>query len=150
MVATSPHRFPLHMLDPILSSTAVNDSVCCVGAAHVPRDWSNPVSVPWAISPNNAQTIILSCHLLSFPCLILGQLRFQSGKQNIFARIVRKEEPADIVYEDDTVIAFKDSHPVAPCHLLIVPKMGAVRNPNHLTVQHVDLLEHMVSTGTYR
>lgn len=63
--------------------------------------------------------------------------------QNIFARIVRKEEPADIVYEDDTVVAFKDRHPVAPCHLLIIPKSGAVRNPNHLTVQHLDLLEHM-------
>lgn len=61
----------------------------------------------------------------------------------MFARIVRKEEPADIVYEDDTVVAFKDIHPVAPCHLLIVPKRGAVRNPNYLTVQHVDLLEHM-------
>ncbi|CAN0271091.1 unnamed protein product [Scytosiphon promiscuus] len=70
-----------------------------------------------------------------------------NAKQNIFARIVRKEEPADIVYEDDTVIAFKDAHPVAPCHLLIVPKVGAVRSPNHLNVQHVDLLEHMVAVG---
>lgn len=78
----------------------------------------------------------LNTHLSPF-------LTYDNVEQNIFARIVRKEEPADIVYEDDTVIAFKDIHPVAPCHLLIVPKVGAVRNPNHLNVQHVDLLEHM-------
>lgn len=66
-----------------------------------------------------------------------------TAKQNVFARIVRKEEPAVIVYEDDIVLAFKDANPAAPCHLLIVPKVGAVRNSNYLGVQHVDLLEHM-------
>lgn len=65
--------------------------------------------------------------------------------QNVFARIVRKEEPADVVYEDDTVLAFKDKHPASSCHVLIVPKRGAVRNVHFLTVEHVELLEHMVS-----
>lgn len=69
------------------------------------------------------------------------------GSQNIFARIVRKQEPADIVWEDDMVVAFKDKHPASTVHLLIVPKYSAVRSPAYLTVQHVDLLEHMVSYG---
>lgn len=40
----------------------------------------------------------------------------------IFHRILRKELPADIVYEDDDVLAFKDIHPKAPTHLLFIPK----------------------------
>lgn len=40
----------------------------------------------------------------------------------IFSRIIAKEVPASIVYEDDLVLAFKDIHPQAPVHILIVPK----------------------------
>ncbi|HOW28820.1 MAG TPA: histidine triad nucleotide-binding protein [Elusimicrobiota bacterium] len=40
----------------------------------------------------------------------------------IFCKIVTKEIPADIVYEDERVIAFKDIHPQAPIHVLIIPK----------------------------
>lgn len=40
----------------------------------------------------------------------------------IFCRIVRGEIPSTIVYEDEQVIAFRDLHPVAPTHVLIVPK----------------------------
>jgi histidine triad (HIT) family protein len=40
----------------------------------------------------------------------------------IFCRIVRRESPADIEYEDDEVVAFKDIYPKAPVHFLIVPK----------------------------
>ncbi len=40
----------------------------------------------------------------------------------IFCKIINKEIPADIVYQDDEIIAFKDIAPVAPVHLLIIPK----------------------------
>lgn len=40
----------------------------------------------------------------------------------IFCKIARKEIPAEIVWEDDEVVAFKDLHPAAPVHLLVVPK----------------------------
>lgn len=40
----------------------------------------------------------------------------------IFTKIINKEIPANIVYEDDDVIAFKDIAPVAPIHILVVPK----------------------------
>lgn len=39
-----------------------------------------------------------------------------------FCRIVARQSPADIVYEDDDVVAFKDIYPKAPVHLLIVPR----------------------------
>ncbi|HHW75222.1 MAG TPA: histidine triad nucleotide-binding protein [Firmicutes bacterium] len=40
----------------------------------------------------------------------------------LFCRIVNKESEAEIVYEDDEIIAFKDIYPAAPVHLLIVPR----------------------------
>ena len=40
----------------------------------------------------------------------------------IFAKIIRKEIPADILFEDDLCLAFKDVNPQAPTHILIIPK----------------------------
>jgi histidine triad (HIT) family protein len=40
----------------------------------------------------------------------------------VFCRIVSRESPADIEYEDDQVLAFKDLYPKAPVHLLVIPK----------------------------
>ena len=40
----------------------------------------------------------------------------------LFCRIVRKEIPASIVYEDDRILAFNDITPQAPLHALVVPK----------------------------
>jgi histidine triad (HIT) family protein len=39
-----------------------------------------------------------------------------------FCRIIARQSPADIAYEDDAVLAFRDIYPKAPVHLLIVPK----------------------------
>ena len=43
-------------------------------------------------------------------------------KENIFAKIIRKEILSKIVYEDDDVIAFHDVAPAAPVHILVLPK----------------------------
>ncbi|XP_003383423.1 PREDICTED: histidine triad nucleotide-binding protein 2, mitochondrial-like [Amphimedon queenslandica] len=40
----------------------------------------------------------------------------------IFSKIISKEIPADILYEDDQSLAFKDVNPVAPTHFLVIPK----------------------------
>jgi histidine triad (HIT) family protein len=42
--------------------------------------------------------------------------------ETIFSKIIRKEIPADIVYEDDRSLAFRDLQPQAPVHILIIPK----------------------------
>ena len=42
--------------------------------------------------------------------------------QTLFEKIIARQIPADIVYEDDAVLAFRDIHPQAPTHILIVPK----------------------------
>jgi histidine triad (HIT) family protein len=40
----------------------------------------------------------------------------------LFCRIVRKEIPASVVYEDDELVAFNDINPQAPLHALVIPK----------------------------
>lgn len=47
--------------------------------------------------------------------------------KNIFEKIIAREIPADIVYEDESVLAFRDINPKAPTHVLIVPKKNIVR-----------------------
>ena len=43
------------------------------------------------------------------------------AEETIFSKIIRKEIPSDIVYQDDLVTAFRDVNPQAPTHILIVP-----------------------------
>ena len=43
------------------------------------------------------------------------------AEETIFSKIIRKEIPADIVYQDELVTAFRDIKPLAPTHILIVP-----------------------------
>lgn len=52
-------------------------------------------------------------------------MRFEEGftmaAETIFSKIIRKEIPADIVYQDELVTAFRDIAPQAPTHILIIP-----------------------------
>ncbi len=43
------------------------------------------------------------------------------AEETIFSKIIRKEIPADVVYQDDLVTAFRDISPRAPSHVLIIP-----------------------------
>lgn len=47
-------------------------------------------------------------------------------EKTIFSKIIDKEIPAEIVYEDPQCVAFKDLHPRAPTHILVVPKTPIV------------------------
>ena len=57
-------------------------------------------------------------------------MEFKYDKENIFAKILRKEIPNDTVIETDLSLAFKDINPVAPVHVLIIPK-GPYVNYDH-------------------
>ncbi|MBC8117849.1 MAG: histidine triad nucleotide-binding protein [Candidatus Saccharimonas sp.] len=61
----------------------------------------------------------------------------------IFQKIIDREIPADIVYEDDQSLAFRDIHPQAPTHVLIIPKR---RIPSLATATDEDaaLLGHLL------
>ena len=45
-----------------------------------------------------------------------------SEAETVFTKIIKREIPADIEFESNTVLAFHDINPVAPVHILIVPK----------------------------
>jgi histidine triad (HIT) family protein len=47
--------------------------------------------------------------------------------QTLFEKIIARELPAEIVYEDDLVVAFRDIRPQAPTHVLIVPRKPILR-----------------------
>ena len=51
---------------------------------------------------------------------------------NIFAKILKGDIPCDKVYEDDHVLAFRDLHPQAPTHILLIPK-GAYTDMDDFT-----------------
>ena len=40
----------------------------------------------------------------------------------LFCKVINKEIPSSIVYEDDEILAFRDIHPVTPVHILVIPK----------------------------
>jgi histidine triad (HIT) family protein len=65
--------------------------------------------------------------------------------ETIFSKIIRKEIPADIVYEDDLALAFRDVHPQAPVHILIIPKKPIV-SVSAATDADADLLGHLLLT----
>ena len=66
--------------------------------------------------------------------------------ETIFAKIIRKELPADIVYEDDEIIAFRDINPQAPVHLLIVPKIE-IATVNDIQPEQAELIGKLVLTA---
>ena len=70
-----------------------------------------------------------------------------SAEPSIFSRIIAREIPADIVFESESVIAFRDIAPQAPVHLLVVPKAGDYRNVAELAAGDPDLLAEVVSTA---
>jgi histidine triad (HIT) family protein len=60
--------------------------------------------------------------------------------ETIFSKIIRKEIKADIVYESDTVLAFRDIRPQAPTHILIIPKIEIPSTLNLNGKKHGQLL----------
>ena len=67
-------------------------------------------------------------------------------KDCIFCKIVNKEIPAQIIYEDELIIAFNDISPVAPVHILVIPKKHI---PNLLELAPGDsmLLSNIADSG---
>ena len=51
----------------------------------------------------------------------------ENAVTTIFGRMIRREIPADIVYEDDLCLAFRDINPQAPIHVLLIPKKEIAR-----------------------
>ena len=63
----------------------------------------------------------------------------------IFGKIIRREIPANIVYEDDLALAFKDINPQAPTHILVIPKK-LIPRLSDATPEDQSLLGHLLLT----
>ncbi len=64
----------------------------------------------------------------------------------VFCKIVAGEIPADIVYQDEVVLGFRDINPLAPTHLLIIPKKH-IPSLAHLSEAESSLIGDMVNTA---
>lgn len=69
------------------------------------------------------------------------------SSDTIFGRIIRKEIPAQIVFEDDLCLAFRDIIPQAPVHILIIPKK-AIAQIELITPEDEVLIGHLFWVGT--
>ena len=64
----------------------------------------------------------------------------------VFCQIVRGEQPADFLYQDPSMVVFKDIYPHAPVHLLIVPTRH-IRSINYITDNEREIISEMVFKG---
>jgi histidine triad (HIT) family protein len=68
-----------------------------------------------------------------------------AAEPSIFTRIIAREIPADIVFEDDRLIAIRDINPQAQLHLLVIPKEPGYANVGELAAADPQLLSDMIS-----
>ncbi len=71
-----------------------------------------------------------------------------SESPTIFERIVAREIPADIVFENDRLIAFRDIAPQAPVHLVVTPKVATFANVVELASADPALLAELVAVAS--
>jgi histidine triad (HIT) family protein len=64
----------------------------------------------------------------------------------IFCKIIAGQIPSDVIYTDDKVVAFRDINPMAPVHLLIIPREH-IPSLNDVTEQQITLVGHMVQVA---
>jgi histidine triad (HIT) family protein len=69
-----------------------------------------------------------------------------SPEKTLFSRIIDREIPADIVYEDDRVTAFRDINPQAPTHVLIIPKK-VIPTVSDITADDESLVGHLLTVA---
>lgn len=66
----------------------------------------------------------------------------------IFCKIIRGEEPATILYQDEHAIAFKDIAPIAPVHVLIVPRQH-ITSAAEVTAENAPLVGHLIAVAAH-
>ncbi|DBA86680.1 hypothetical protein WJX77_002961 [Trebouxia sp. C0004] len=73
----------------------------------------------------------------------------EQGEVTLFDKIVSKQIPATILYEDETALAFKDINPQAPVHFLVIPKnRDGLTQLSKCSDQHEPLLGHLIRVAS--
>ena len=81
-----------------------------------------------------------NCQLSTTNCL-----QTMTNQETIFSKIISREIPADIVYEDDLALAFRDVNPQAPVHILVIPKQPIAKLVD-AEYGDCDLMGHLLLT----
>ncbi|HBZ16138.1 purine nucleoside phosphoramidase [Pantoea sp. NPDC088449] len=68
------------------------------------------------------------------------------AEETIFSKIIRREIPADVVYQDELVTAFRDIAPKAPTHILIIPNV-LIPTANDVQAAHEQALGRMITVA---
>lgn len=65
------------------------------------------------------------------------------SEKTIFKKIIDKEVPSKVVYEDDICLAFHDVMPQAPVHVLVIPKTTSICSTNDITDENASIIAHI-------
>jgi histidine triad (HIT) family protein len=65
----------------------------------------------------------------------------------LFCKVANGDVPAELIYEDDKVVAFRDIAPQAPVHCLIIPREH-IPSINDLNEEHTALMGHLIQVAT--
>jgi histidine triad (HIT) family protein len=74
------------------------------------------------------------------------ECREKGMSDDLFLKIINREIPADIIYETDDVLAFRDINPQAPTHILIIPKVH-IKTINDLESGHAEMVGKLFLTA---
>ena len=104
-----------------------------------PRHTTSPHAHPRDGRPGDEQAAALEAHLKGMA---------NSGEPTLFDKIVAKEIPADVIYEDNLCMAFRDIAPQAKTHFLVIPKIRAgLTQLSKANEDHKALLGHLLFTA---
>ncbi|KAL2464480.1 HIS triad family protein 3 [Forsythia ovata] len=107
-------------------------------------------------NPRSSRLLVLTSHLTSShkPSSIMASENeaalsaVRSDSPTIFDKIINKEIPANIVFEDEKVLAFRDVAPQAPTHILIIPKLkDGLTGISNAEERHVEILGQLLYTA---
>src|SRR5688500_5064668 len=84
----------------------------------------------------------VAIHLISH----ISRIRYKMTDSCIFCKIVSNEARAEIVHRDEQVTAFRDVHPVAPTHILIVPNRH-IESVGTLAAEDEPLMGHLFTVA---
>ncbi|XP_009619340.1 14 kDa zinc-binding protein [Nicotiana tabacum] len=108
-------------------------------------------------NPNKRRLQILTAHFTTHqkkkPAAMASEkeaalLTVPSDSPTLFDKIINKEIPANIVYEDDKVLAFRDINPQAPVHILLIPKVrDGLTGLSKAEEKHCEILGQLLYTA---
>ncbi|CAI5498529.1 unnamed protein product [Closterium sp. Naga37s-1] len=127
LLLSGSHRILSSPVPESPTSLLVSRSLSSTSVHRVKRSYLPPRRAPAPSSATNTRglttrSIVAMAESNEEAAAKAASAAADSGNPTIFDKIVRKEVPANIVYEDDEVMAFRDISPQAPVHIILIPK----------------------------